>query len=174
VSNTELGEEGGSKNRKMNNYYNADGRSGGFSNDFKWIKIGSSNQIEIYNPDSDTIYRGSIHFKNNDLETIYITLTDYTSDKPGREILVREMNTITENIIYIENKKIKLSSLINGTKVQIVKMTEYWENDYNTDSIIIEKIISSDPFYIDLSNEVDEFKESFIVWINNNCKKITI
>ena len=158
----------------MNNYYAVDGKSGGFFNGFKWTNNGSGSQIEISNSDLEIVYRGSLYFKNNDLETIYITLTNYSNDKPGREIFVREMNTIPKDSICVENKKVKLSSLSNGTKVQIVKMPEYWENDYNTDSIISESVVNSDPFFIDLSNEVDEFKKCFIVWIDNNCKRITI
>ena len=172
MSNTELGEQG-----KENHYYlmtvctySPDGSSGKFPNGFNWTKIGTQNRVEIRNPNSEVIYRGSLHIKEGGgYETMYIKLTNYNSDKSiPREVVVCELITLTDDVIKINDKTLTINSLPITTRIQIVEIPTILEC-HDTDFVIIDKTITEIPYRITLPDTGD-----YVVWVENRCIKILV
>lgn len=126
----------------------------------------------ITTPQNDVIFRGNIHIDSKDWETAYINLINYNSNgNPPKKIKIKDMKILSDELIEIENESIILSSIPIGTFVQIVEFTDVY-NDFDTNSIEIEKVVNTNPFVISLPK--DSIGKNYIIWVDNMCNKICI
>lgn len=151
--------------------YSPDGNSGKFSNGFTWKKQNSGNQIEIINSNSDVIYRGSLKMNERNLENIYIELSDYITTKSNRIIYMKDMNMLPENLICTKENKLLFDPSLQGKRVVLIEITPFYDSHQDTDLIIIDYLINTDSFCIDIE-ELNLKDKDFVVWIENNCLKI--
>ena len=123
--------------------------------------------------ESEIIYRGSIHFENSDYGTAYINIINYKSVRnTERKIRIIDMEMLSDHFIKINSNTISLSSFPLNTRVQIVEIPSFQDCIFDTNSVEIEEIITSNPFIISLP---EEFKsKEYVIWIDNMCKKLAL
>lgn len=175
MSNTELWEQGG-KNKLCIMIYEKSDKGNGITdvtyNSNKFVFSGNSIKGHISTPEEDVVYRGNIHIENDDWETAYINLINYNSNgNPPIRIKVKDMKILSDDLIEIENKSIRLSSIPLGTCVQIVEFTDIF-SEFDTNSIETEKVINTNPFVISFPE--DSYGKEYVIWVGNMCKKACV
>lgn len=150
---------------------NPDGKSSTYNNLFFWRIENSNDRGIIFDKDFNVYYRGIIHTENNDPSTAYIYIINYNLNS-SRKVVISEMKMLSETSIDIKDEKIKIISVPKSARAQIVEIIPFYDNDFDTNSVIEEVIITSCPFDIPIPKHC--LGNEFVIWIDNMCKKFTL
>jgi hypothetical protein len=138
-----------------------------YANEFKIIKD-KSGWYEIQNPENNTIYRGEIHnIAESDFSNAKIYLLNIKLEH-SKEITIQNLLQIPKEKVEIENEKIHFDLPLK-THIQIVEIPDDINCEYDTNIIIVDKIVDCIPFSISL-----KANKNYVLWIDNMCALIRL